>query len=121
VRIEDVASPVLRAEGVGITVGQRVTVNPIIPREHCSFCRKGEFHQCADITILNNTCRPRGPDELVKVPVPQLVSLPVEVSVDHGDLIEPLAVAEHAASPSTECSEHPSLGQDRKASRQRSH
>ena len=77
--------------------GDRVAVYPFAPCGECSNCARGDLHVCmqAAITGLGMGANPGGYAESVVASESMLVRLPDGMSLEHGALIEPLAVALH--------------------------
>jgi len=75
--------------------GDRVTVEPVIVCGNCHYCRRGDYHLCANISFQYR----QGQGGLTTdfVASEQWVHLlPENISYPAGALIEPLAVAVHA-------------------------
>lgn len=77
-------------EVTGLTVGDRVAVDPNVVDGTCFFCRRGETHLCSGLTPLGIT-RNGGFAELAAVPATNAFRLPDTVSTEDGSLVEPLA------------------------------
>ncbi|WP_027483168.1 zinc-dependent alcohol dehydrogenase [Deinococcus pimensis] len=86
----------LGADVTTLEVGARVVVNPIVSCGHCAPCRAGRRNLC-----LNRLGIGWSVDgafaEFVRVPQENVVLLPGSVSWHQGAMVEPLAVALHAA------------------------
>ncbi len=80
------------------SVGDRVTVYPFASCGECPNCLRGDLHVCvnAAFTGLGLGMNPGGYAESVVVDGSMLVPLPDELSMEHGALVEPLAVGLHA-------------------------
>jgi 2-desacetyl-2-hydroxyethyl bacteriochlorophyllide A dehydrogenase len=78
-------------EVVGLSVGDRVVCEGMIPCHRCRRCRSGETQWCEHIEALGFT-RPGGYAELVAVPARVVHRLPDHVSFDAGVLVEPASV-----------------------------
>ncbi|MGY4098789.1 zinc-dependent alcohol dehydrogenase [Nocardia sp. R16R-3T] len=77
-----------------ITVGQRVTIDPVTRCGACAACRRGAAQLCPHGGYLGMI----GPGllaEYVRLPASQLVALPDEVSDLAATVLEPVAVAVH--------------------------
>lgn len=85
--------------GDGVTefaVGERVTVEPLLVCGECSRCKSGRYNTCESLRVMG--CHADGAyAELLAVPVGKVLRLPDAVSFEDGALIEPAAVAHHAA------------------------
>ncbi|QNE45808.1 2,3-butanediol dehydrogenase [Glaciihabitans sp. INWT7] len=82
--------------GAGVTnvsVGQRVSVMPIISCGRCYFCRRGLNHLCVDMGCVGLSFAWGGIAELALVPASQVYALPDALSEIQGALVEPTAVA----------------------------
>jgi 2-desacetyl-2-hydroxyethyl bacteriochlorophyllide A dehydrogenase len=94
----------------GYRPGDRVTAYPFAPCGECANCARGDLHVCmqAAVTGLGMGANPGAYAESVVAAESMLLSLPEGMSLEHGALIEPLAVALHgiaigAASPDDGC------------------
>lgn len=79
----------------GLTIGQRVTVNPLI---HCGWCRaclSGRFNLCRSREILG-IHRPGSYADFVKSPAALVYPLPPSMSLEHAALAEPVGCAVRA-------------------------
>jgi 2-desacetyl-2-hydroxyethyl bacteriochlorophyllide A dehydrogenase len=85
------------AEVEGFEAGDRVAVYPFSPCGECPNCRRGDDHVCmqAAVTGLGMGMNPGAYAESVVVDSSMLVSIPEELSFEHGALVEPLAVGLH--------------------------
>ena len=81
----------------GFAPGDRVAVYPFAPCRECPNCLRGDFHVCvnAAVTGLGLGANPGGYAESVVTDASTLVRLPDGLSMEHGALVEPLAVALH--------------------------
>ena len=81
----------------GYRAGDRVTVYPFAPCGECSNCARGDLHVClqAAVTGLGMGANPGAYAESVVAAESMLLRLPEGMSLEHGALIEPLAVALH--------------------------
>lgn len=77
-------------------IGKRVGVFPLIPCKRCPSCEKGQYETCSNYDYIGSR-RDGGFAEYVAVPVWNLIELPESVSDVQGALLEPAAVALHAA------------------------
>jgi len=85
--------------GAGVTgyaVGDRVTIEPLYRCGKCRACLKGDYNMCKQLAF-HGLNADGGLAEYTAVPVDQLHKLPDAVSLDIGALVEPMAVAYHAA------------------------
>lgn len=84
-------------ETAGLSVGQAVTFDPLLPCRNCAACQAGEEQGCPDRRLIGvNPEIQAAFAEQIAVPAENVVALPPELDVSHGALIEPLAVAFHA-------------------------
>jgi len=81
----------------GFAVGDRVAVYPFVSCGECPNCLRGDAHVCvnAATTGLGLGMNPGGYAESVVVDASMLVPLPDDLSMEHGALVEPLAVGLH--------------------------
>ena len=85
----------LGPEVQNISMGERVTVVPMLHCRQCTNCLRGEYNRCSELRFIG--CQSTGAmAEYVVVPEDKCVSLPDEIDYETGALIEPLAVAIHA-------------------------
>ncbi|MDQ2949506.1 MAG: alcohol dehydrogenase catalytic domain-containing protein [Acidobacteriota bacterium] len=90
-------SGTIAALGAGVTgwsTGDRVTVRPLDPCGNCPACRAGHSHICHKLKFIGIDA-PGAMQGLWTVPSHTLHRLPANLSLEHGALIEPLAVACH--------------------------
>ena len=82
-------------EGVGDwALGEHVTVMPLDPCGGCPACRAGHSHICQNLNFMGIDT-PGAFQRYWTVPAETLLRLPENLSLAHGALIEPLAVACH--------------------------
>jgi (R,R)-butanediol dehydrogenase / meso-butanediol dehydrogenase / diacetyl reductase len=81
----------------GVSIDDRVAVYPFVACGECPNCRRGDLHVClnAAVTGLGLGMNPGGYAESVVVDASMLVPLPDGLSMEHGALVEPLAVGLH--------------------------
>lgn len=84
------------------TVGDRVTIEPVITCGTCEFCLRGSYHLCTDITFQYRVGQGAFAPYFV-VSEDHAFKLPAHLSYEEGALIEPLAVALHAVKNSGIC------------------
>ncbi|MGP4020078.1 zinc-dependent alcohol dehydrogenase [Saccharopolyspora sp. 5N708] len=82
----------------GTSVGDVVTVNPVIGCGHCPTCAAGEEQACPQRRVIGvDPTISSAFADLMVVPTRNVVPLPAGVPEEHGALVEPLAVGFHAA------------------------
>jgi len=79
-----------------VSVGDRVAVEPVIICGRCHFCLRGEYHLCQDIRYQYSAGQGGFTPHFV-VSENWVHRLPDSVGYEEGALLEPLAVAVHAA------------------------
>lgn len=77
-----------------LTVGNRVTVNPLVSCNLCIFCQSGKAHLCQKRQLIGAQ-RPGAFAGFVTVPERNIHILPDHVSLAEGALAEPFACAVH--------------------------
>jgi 2-desacetyl-2-hydroxyethyl bacteriochlorophyllide A dehydrogenase len=85
------------AAGEGVTrwsAGDRVTVMPLVWCGQCPACRAGHQHICHHLDFVGIDS-PGSMQESWTVPQDVLIALPPALSLEHGALAEPTAVAVH--------------------------
>jgi (R,R)-butanediol dehydrogenase / meso-butanediol dehydrogenase / diacetyl reductase len=90
-------SGVVHAVGEGVSnfsVGDRVTVMPLDPCGNCPACQAGHKHICQNLKFLGIET-PGAFQSYWTVPAYTVLPVPDTLSLKHGALIEPLAVACH--------------------------
>lgn len=88
-------------EGVqGLSVGQKVAIQPTIWCGECGACRGGAENVCANGGFIGLSGGGGGLSESVVVPAVACVSVPQDIDLDIAALVEPLAVAWHAVDAS---------------------
>ena len=84
-------------EGVHeFSVGQKVTIEPQVYCGKCYPCRHGKYNLCEHLKVMGFQTTGTA-SEYFAVDVSKVTLLPEELSYDEGAMIEPLAVAVHAA------------------------
>ncbi|WP_265110484.1 2,3-butanediol dehydrogenase [Halosolutus halophilus] len=76
--------------------GDAVAVNPILYCGECRQCRRGDYHICDSIGFLGLSGGDGGFAESAVIDAEHAVPLGDEVPIEHGALVEPLAVGLHA-------------------------
>lgn len=76
--------------------GTAVTVNPLISCENCSACLNGEAHVCENLKLIGIDTD-GGMAEYIAVPDEKIIPLKEGTALSVGALVEPIAVAVHAA------------------------
>ena len=90
-------SGTIAAIGTGVegwTVGQGVTVMPLVADGTCPACLAGNDHICQNLDFIGIDS-PGSLQALWNVPAATLVALPEGMRLDHAALVEPTAVAVH--------------------------
>ncbi len=83
--------------GGDLSVGDAVAVNPVLWCGRCRQCAVGREQSCPDKRIVGVTPELRSAfAERMAVPARNAVKLPAGMPVEHGALVEPLAVGYHA-------------------------
>ncbi len=80
----------------GWSAGDRAALEPAIYCYHCEFCLTGRHNVCANIRFLSMPKDPGFFREFVNLPVPNVLPIPAELSLEEATLFEPLAVALHS-------------------------
>lgn len=78
-----------------LTIGDRVTVYPLLVCGQCWACNNGFSHVCRDLRLIGID-RDGAFAQYVNVPLDLVVKYPDDLTYDQGALIEPLAVGVHA-------------------------
>jgi L-iditol 2-dehydrogenase len=90
------SSGVIRATGTsvsGLTVDQRVALEPGVPCGHCQQCRHGRYNLCPDIRFFATPPVDGTLTRYVTTSEAYAHPIPAELSDDAGAMIEPLSVA----------------------------
>lgn len=90
-RIEAVGSGV-----EGLSVGQKVTIEPQVCCGHCYPCTHGKYNLCEGLKVMGFQTTGTA-SEYFTVDAAKVTPLPETMSYDEGAMIEPLAVTVHAA------------------------
>jgi len=91
------SSAIVESIGDGVSgwqPGDRVTVRPLDPCGSCPACQRGYSHVCQNLKFIGIDA-PGAMQGLWTVPAHTLHHLPNTLSLEHGALIEPIAVACH--------------------------
>jgi len=84
------------AKVTGFSEGDKVTIEPQVFCGVCYACRSGMYNICDHLKVIGFQA-PGAASDYFAVPASRLVKLPQEMDLEHGALIEPLAVACRAA------------------------
>jgi len=85
-------------EGVsGLTVGDRVCIEPGIPCGKCLYCKTGNYNLCQSIVFLAAPPYQGCLQEYINYPAEYVFKLPDNMSLEEGALVEPLAVGLNSA------------------------
>jgi L-gulonate 5-dehydrogenase len=79
-----------------ISVGDHVTVNPVISCGHCRVCRKGRGNVCANLKVIG-VHEDGGYREYVRIPEQNCFAVDKNMSWEKAALIEPYSVAAQVA------------------------
>lgn len=83
-------------EGVtGLTVGQKVTIQPQVVCGECYPCRHGKYNLCESLKVMGFQTTGVA-SHYFAVDAKKVTPLPEDMGLDEGAMIEPLAVAVHA-------------------------
>ena len=83
-------------EGVtGLSVGQKVTIEPQVTCGHCHPCTHGKYNLCEELKVMGFQTTGTA-SEYFAVDASKVTPLPDSMTFDEGAMIEPLAVAVHA-------------------------
>lgn len=85
------------AEVTSVSEGDPVTVNPILWCGECRSCLEGSYNLCESLNFVGLAGGGGGFSENIVVSEEKVVPLPDDLPVEYGALVEPLAVALHAA------------------------
>jgi threonine dehydrogenase-like Zn-dependent dehydrogenase len=98
--VEEVGAEVDSA--LGLQVGAVVTVNPLLACRDCQMCRQGSPQSCANRRVIGVNPEIRSAFAgFMTCPAENAVTLPPEMPIEYGALVEPLAVGYHAARRAT--------------------
>ena len=81
----------------GLEAGDKVSIEPGIPCWKCEFCRRGDYHLCAQVQFMSVPGVIGAFQEYVAWPANMVYKLPDNMDTVEGALIEPLAVGLNAA------------------------
>lgn len=79
----------------GLTVGQKVTIQPQVVCGECYPCRHGKYNLCEKLKVMGFQTTGVA-SEYFAVDAKKVTPLPDSMSLEEGAMIEPLAVAVHA-------------------------
>ena len=80
----------------GFAVGERVTIEPQVVCGKCHPCRHGKYNLCEELKVMGFQTTGAASEYFV-VDARKVTNLGYKMSFDEGAMIEPLAVAVHAA------------------------
>jgi len=85
-------------EGVsGLNIGDRVTIQPQVFCGKCYPCTHGKSHICDELKVMGFQTTGAA-SEFFLVEAVKVLKLPLEMSFDHGAMVEPVSVGVHALS-----------------------
>lgn len=79
----------------GLSVGQKVTIQPQVVCGECYPCRHGKYNLCEELKVMGFQTTGVA-SHYFAVDVAKVTPLPDDLTYDEGAMIEPLAVAVHA-------------------------
>ncbi len=79
----------------GFTAGDKVTIQPQVTCGTCYPCRHGAYHICDSLKVMGFQTTGAGSDYFM-VAADKVLKLPADMDLEHGAMVEPLAVAVHA-------------------------
>jgi len=85
--IEDVGAGVDRKR-----IGERVAVEPGVPDRTCEWCRRGRYNLCPNVQFMATPPFDGALADYIVTPTDFAYTLPANVSLDEGALMEPLSV-----------------------------
>ena len=91
----EVAGEIWHSESALYSVGQKVTVDPLITCGHCFYCRTGHDNLCLNRGMVGMT-RPGGYAEYMSIPAASVIPLPERMPFVEGAVAEPAATVVHA-------------------------
>ena len=86
----------LGAGVTGLAVGEKVTIEPQVVCGECHPCRHGKYNLCEKLKVMGFQTTGAA-SEYFAVDAAKVTKLPAAMSFDEGAMLEPLAVAVHAA------------------------
>jgi L-iditol 2-dehydrogenase len=81
----------------GFAPGDPVTIQPQVTCGKCYPCTHGAYHICDELKVMGFQTTGAG-SELFAVEASKVLKLPARMNLEHGAMIEPVAVAVHALS-----------------------
>lgn len=78
-------------------VGDRITIIPQVTCGECYPCRHGMYHICESLKVMGFQTGGAA-QKFFALPAANVIKLPDSISLDHGAMIEPIAVGVHAVS-----------------------
>jgi L-iditol 2-dehydrogenase len=85
----------------GFAPGDKVTIQPQVTCGKCYPCTHGAYHICDSLKVMGFQTTGAGA-EFFAVDAAKVLKLPPEMELDHGAMVEPLAVGVHALARSGE-------------------
>ncbi len=79
----------------GVSVGDRVTIQPQVVCGTCYPCRHGQYHICDNLKVMGFQTTGTA-SEFFAVDAARVLKLPAKMPFDFGAMVEPLAVGVHA-------------------------
>ena len=79
----------------GFAIGDKVTIQPQVICGTCYPCTHGAYHICDSLKVMGFQTTGAG-SELFAVDSSKVLKLPPDMDLEHGAMVEPIAVAVHA-------------------------
>lgn len=90
----ELAGIIAETKAAGFSVGQKVSVFPLLPCRQCLACQEKRWRNCANYDYFGSR-RDGGLQEFLAVPSWNVMPLPPEIDLRLACLIEPISVASH--------------------------
>lgn len=84
------------AEVKGISIGDRVVIEPGIPCGQCDYCRKGRYNLCKEVVFLSAPPINGTFCDYISIRKDCIHKIPNDLCFGRASLVEPVAVAVHA-------------------------
>jgi L-iditol 2-dehydrogenase len=79
----------------GLTIGDRISIEPTVSCGHCDYCVRGQHNNCVKSTFMGSPHLPGLLREFAVIPAHNAELVPASFSYTQASLIEPVAVMMH--------------------------
>ena len=94
--VREVGPAATDGQGLPLSIGQRVALDPAMPCGYCEYCERGDPNLCPQIVFCGHYPEEGALSEFRRMPSRNCFPVPASISDAEAMLLEPLGVALHA-------------------------